>query len=339
VALANVCTSCSNTSASSAATNAVLQKRLRVANRSGRPRGRPLGDEWTAGEVDSAPGSGAQLDPPTSSVSHRVLGRTQEAPVRRTGRLVGLVVGDESRRTASDEKGRAAPPPGAPGWRPRGADSDMGKGPYGHRPGGVGGSRCRSRRVAPLQNSFAAIFVRTRASDGRCKRETAAKGVERANRSACIATDIGEIRPTRGGGRVAGSRGAKQGGVRMSMGVVGRAGGGTGKTRAATSGRGLQISGGHCWRGEGGGARGEGRGARGEGRARSVCVPDASRRAGNRESRGRRRPRRATTCHGTCHASTTAWSRPPRRASRLFEGGRRKHDAHTTLATPWIARQ
>ena len=333
MALANVCTSCSNTSASSAATNAVLQKRLRVANRSGRPRGRPLGDEWTAGEVDSAPGSGAQLDPPTSSVSHRVLGRTQEAPVRRTGRLVGLVVGDESRRTASDEKGRAAPPPGAPGWRPRGADSDMGKGPYGHRPGGVGGSRCRSRRVAPLQNSFAAIFVRTRASDGRCKRETAAKGVERANRSACIATDIGEIRPTRGGGRVAGSRGAKQGGVRMSMGVVGRAGGGTGKTRAATSGRGLQISGGHCWRGEGGGARGEGRGA---------CA--FGMRSGRFAARGESRESR-TASSATCHDvprdvprfddGLVAAAAPGQSAVRGRQAQtRRPHDARHALDRP-----
>ena len=227
MALANVCTSCSNTSASSAATNAVLQRRLRVANESGRPRGRPLGDEWTAGEVDSAPGSGAQLDPPTSSVSHRVLGRTQEAPVRRTGRPSDSSSGEEKPADRFRREGASGPTAGGTG-----VSTTRGR----YRRGGVaqrartGGesagrdvavgvlrrSKTRSRRVSPVQGR---LTVGARARRGR---ESWSERREAFASRATLAKSVG--RTAAGGSRAHG--GAERGGKRMSMGVVGRAGGG-----------------------------------------------------------------------------------------------------------------
>ena len=157
--------------------------------------------------------------------------------------------------------------------------------------------------------------------------------MERAKRSVRIASDIGEIRRTHGSGRVEGARG---GGTRRKAYVDGRGGarrGWTAATRAAMSGRGLQKFRGPTPKG----------GARARGRARSGCVPDASRRAGNRESRGRRRPRRATTCHATCHATChgtcfddglVATAPRAQSAVRGRQAERRPHDARHALDRP-----
>ena len=335
MALANVCTSCSNTSASSAATNAVLQRRLRVANESGRPRGRPLGDEWTAGEVDSAPGSGAQLDPPTSSVSHRVLGRTQEAPVRRTGRPSDSSSGEEKPADRFRREGASGPTAGGTGvsttrgrYRREGvAQRARTGGESAGRDVAVGvlrRSKTRSRRVSPDQRR---LTVGARARRGR---KAWSERREAFASRATLAKSVG--RTAAGGSRAHG--GAERGGKRMSMGVVGRAGGGR-RRRGPPCRDGVSKNSGARRRREGrgrGGVRVRGafrtlRGGRGIERVEDGVVRDVPRRATRRATRP-----------ATGRASTTAWSRPPRGPSRLFEAGKRS-DAHTTLATPWIARR
>jgi len=104
VASAYVYTSCSGTSASSAATNAV---RDRVTPGGNGPRGPKPGDEWTSRGARFGDRKGAQLHPPTSSVSHRVLGRTR-ASVRRTESIVCTRQSDSSDTTVSHVSDRAA---------------------------------------------------------------------------------------------------------------------------------------------------------------------------------------------------------------------------------------